>query len=1057
MLYKFSWVLRFLKKRFPVLLLFVIFGIRVPTPDLSAYVCNSGTTGAVKVTIEQPDPLENPLEPKEVKTLFENTSGKPVNLTLRYRTLAPLFFPASKENSKQTLSEIITIPGKTKTIFSVKIAAGKGAFSAHYPVNLDIYSEHGLKNSSTPDGSKTNNQPNTKPLNIVYPIETKLPANNHWKIDDLPLFRTTEDWDSSRWQNPQGKTIRFELDNNRFAAVVPGQLGLADALVSVESNGRTVRWQGLRIFVAGRPLYQQNPGIFQEIPGKKNCWTQTFRYKDKEYKLFYEIRKNKGTIQFKIDCSEPEALTWLEFGPCSSDLDAVNLGHGYYIKRPGKFSITSNGHSFSTSFVGIDYTNGASVVMASDFMIHSFRYDPLKKQQTITVPGPAVLTLVPGSVDQGGSMSCAIRYRSVLDKKPASGVQAKQGRFVLDLWNGHYSQQTKLIQDAAELYGLRNDLILITHNWQRFRYDHRLPDVWPPNPLFGSRDDLIETLKTAQKNGWYFGTHNNVIDYYPDSTSFSFDNVSFLPDGTPQKAYRNVFLQAQSYRLAPNKAADILGTCLRQMNNDGFAMNCCFVDVLACVPAHAARNYYDQYGKTISHLKAIKDVGNVFNNIHKIQNPVLEKEGVKERQSITVSEGGHDYLIGSLDGADCQFVNLGTKSGEYCWFNIPSFDDAEKIPWFDAVNHQLFSLHGAGYSVRYEGGRGRELHGIDSDDYISTELMTGHALMSDGYCRDVKEILSGYVRSLPHNLALRQLVRKYYLAQGVMRELANDEIVRFEFIDGNIHRQKIDWRGGMSIYVNRDSQDWTVDGITLPPFGYLARNKKTGTESMIRKIDGQIAEQSSWKENGKLIRYINGRNRALDKLIPVSPKANLITGQSKKIKITIDWIPYKNKPVPKEKFQISFFWVKRKNAETSLLPDFLLGTIETDLNQKTVAEFDPPQTNFGRYDLLVGISPLKSDVLNIDHRMKMLATPSFFYRYHLGEVNYTKKDLAFTPFEEKDQALYERLFPPEKEINFGFCQTKGGFRLEYDSSGKKLLRVIQLPGEPGTSLKITEK
>lgn len=1009
------------------------------TAALSAYVCNSGNLGPIHVTIQEPDPLEKWGQPQEVQSIFENSSAQPITIRFCFRTFAPLRFCDSKDLNQNRQSGTLTVPAHDKLIFRVKIAAEPGAFCGHYPINLDLY----LKDQF---------------LNVVQPIETKLPPNDNWKIDDLPLMRTLANWKSPKsWKDPSGAKLVFNLDSGNRATVIPGELGLADALISVESKGRTVKWQGLRIFVAGLPLYSREPGKFVSDGDKKNNrWTQTFRYKDREYRLFYEIRQNKGAIQFKIDCSVPELLTWLEFGPCDRKLDAISLGHGYYVKKPGAFRIESNGHSFASSFIGLDYDNNASVLMASEALIHSFENLPDQNRHSIAVCGPTVLTLVPGTMAQGGSMDCAIRYRAVFDKKPASGVHAKQGRFVVDIWNGLYAQQAQLIRDAAELYGLKNDLIFITHNWQRFRYDHRLPDVWPPNPLFGSREDLLNVMKTAQSNGWYFGTHNNVIDYYPDSSSFSFDNVSFRPDGSMQKAYRNVFLKAQSYRLAPHRAADVLGTCLKQMNDDQFIMNCCFVDVLSAAPVHASRNYFDKNGKTISQLQAYQGVANVFNNLHKIQNAALKKTALKEKESITVSEAGHDYLIGSLDGADCQFINLNRQGGgEYCWFNIPRFTDAEKIPWFDAVNHPFFSLHGVGYSIRYEGGRGRELHGIDSDDYICAELLTGHALMTDGFCRDVKEILSGYIRSLNHIPALRQTVRKYYLAQGIMRELANDEIIHFDFIDGDIHRQKVQWKGGMTVYVNRGTDDWTVDGIVLPQYGYLARNKKTGSESMIHRLDGRVVEQSSWKENGKLIRYVNGRNRELDKLIPVSPKGNVkMTPNDSKIKIEVQWIPYKDKAVPSSKFQITFFLVKRKGAETSLYPDFTLGTVQGDLRKTVSAEFDLPKTEKGRYDILVGVAPQGRDVNHVDSRMKLLATPSFFYRYHLGELALDPvKQAIFTPFEEKDQSLYDRLFPPKKEINFGFCRTKGGFRLEYDAAGK-VSKVIQLPGEPGTGLKI---
>ena len=41
-------------------------------------------------------------------------------------------------------------------------------------------------------------------------------------------------------------------------------------------------------------------------------------------------------------------------------------------------------------------------------------------------------------------------------------------------------------------------------------------------------------------------------------------------------------------------------------------------------------------------------------------------------------------------------------------------------PWFDAAHHDRFILHGAGYQSRYAAGLEPSLHGIYSDDYITT-------------------------------------------------------------------------------------------------------------------------------------------------------------------------------------------------------------------------------------------------------------------------------------------------------------------------------------------------
>jgi hypothetical protein len=71
-----------------------------------------------------------------------------------------------------------------------------------------------------------------------------------------------------------------------------------------------------------------------------------------------------------------------------------------------------------------------------------------------------------------------------------------------------------------------------------------------------------------------------------------------------------------------------------------------------------------------------------------------------------------------------------TAEGYYAWAVWPlRCADAERIPWFDAAYHDRFVLHGAGYEARYLGGLDAKEHGIESDDYMTTEVLTGHPAM----------------------------------------------------------------------------------------------------------------------------------------------------------------------------------------------------------------------------------------------------------------------------------------------------------------------------------------
>ena len=104
--------------------------------------------------------------------------------------------------------------------------------------------------------------------------------------------------------------------------------------------------------------------------------------------------------------------------------------------------------------------------------------------------------------------------------------------------------------------------------------------------------------------------------------------------------------------------------------------------------------------------------------------------------------------------------------------------DSERIPWIDVAWHDKFILHGAGYEGRYQGGLDAAEHGAYSDDYITTEVLSGRpAMVPQPFNRDV--------------------VRVYWLLNDAMRALALDRIEAVEFAGNNIHRQHVRWeRGG---------------------------------------------------------------------------------------------------------------------------------------------------------------------------------------------------------------------------------------------------------------------
>jgi hypothetical protein len=98
---------------------------------------------------------------------------------------------------------------------------------------------------------------------------------------------------------------------------------------------------------------------------------------------------------------------------------------------------------------------------------------------------------------------------------------------------------------------------------------------------------------------------------------------------------------------------------------------------------------------------------------------------------------------------------------------------------------------GAGYESRYASGLDTRLHGIYSDDYITTEVLIGHpGKAKPAFGRDV--------------------VRKYWLLHDLTRELALRRIESVEFAGGNLHRQYVRWDNGGEVWVNRGAFEMRV-------------------------------------------------------------------------------------------------------------------------------------------------------------------------------------------------------------------------------------------------------
>jgi len=490
-----------------------------------------------------------------------------------------------------------------------------------------------------------------------------------------------------------------------------------------------------------------------------------------------------GTPTVQRDKRGSPRFTLLGVGPASEKAHRVYAGFGNVIQEPGRFTLGEGGFSLSTRHVGVDYENGLSVLQASDVFPYRFDVDPERQLYSLQTGHDATLMLVPSTK---GAFAAAKVYRKASGFSPAGGVEKLKGRMCIDWWGAH-----EIAEDIrrAGAYGL-NDSVFVKHAWQRWGYDYRLPDIYPPSCDPETWDAWVRACKDA---GMLCAVHDNYIDFYPDASDYSYRHMLFNPDGTPQRAWYNPGPDAQSYRWLPGAYQPWLERNLKLIK-EGFAPTAYFIDVFSAIPL---LDYYDQAGNFHTKVECGEHWGRCFDYVR-------ETLGDNAPQ---ISEAGHDGLVGHLDG--CQSDHNSAKA--WGW----QAQDAERTPWHDMATHGSLVLFAGGLGPRYAGQDPDS--GWATDDYLSNTVMGGRNPMATGPCT-------------------RGTVMTYWLQHDICKELAGQSFDAHEFADDNIHRQHTTFGGGGQVWVNRGDEPWQVQGVTLPKYGYLATSG--GVVSSITLKDG---------------------------------------------------------------------------------------------------------------------------------------------------------------------------------------------------------------------------
>ena len=913
--------------------------------------------------------------------------------------------------------------------------------------------------------------------------------------------------------------------------MVPGNQGLIDGVIGIGTRDKFVIFDGIKVAVDGISLGDaphdisafsdgfigwEKAGEMLGVPvclfthaGRKYTLLTVFDTRgDDGFTLDVRIAPRKDNADLPACVADP--ITSISFGPASVKAKNVYFGHGYVVRKPkGRSEINAGGHALATSHVGMDFENGLSLLMASKTPPSSFVVDADRRIYTLKVHPGTTFTLIPGT---RGAMELAVKYRplfeNVFGNQPSSQVSRKAGRLVFDVWGRSFADCRKELEKAVK-YGV-TDALFIQHCWQRWGYDVRLPDIWEPEARAGTVAELRELEAFCRENGIPFALHDNYIDFYPDATDYSYRYITRRADGTPVLAWNNTWAGAQSYQWRPDLFKPFLAKNMELAERFLPEMDAYFVDVFASINII---DFYDETGVRHSPLETLDRWGNCF---QVIRNDGSDKDADAKKydrpQTITISEAGSDFLIGALDGADVQWLEL-TPEYEDFTLRFPC-EDWERTPWFAPVNHTRFSLHGVGYSNRYEGGRPAVLHDAGSDDYLSMEMLSGNSLMTETWS------------IFPFS------VRKTWLAQHVIRRLADKEIMSVVFQNGNIHHQKVTWSDGTTVFVNRDKDVLNVlkvetadGGISLGTYHFAVLDKSGKLISAIHQTfspDGKLSGSvefsraqfpsfggvpegrggdsppaEGWLRSsrgglgspqgdsdhpaltgtppeegnfGEML-YLNGRGYSRSGMVDITPRfaGMKVTGE-REFQVEVDWEAHTPTAGEREIF-IHIFKLEQGTKEPNQ-PGWVAGgerpavpTTEWGVAQKTYRSGTrnimrvPENLPDGDYQILVGLYAARGN----GNRESLMARDTGGHRYSVAtlHVNRTpdgKTELSATPAETVLPPEYASLTANTVPFTVDGITTRGGIRVVKSAENSQwMITPLPIPNLKRFEVSVEEK
>lgn len=370
------------------------------------------------------------------------------------------------------------------------------------------------------------------------------------------------------------------------------------------------------------------------------------------------------------------------------------------------------------------------------------------------------------------------------------------GAMVVECWTGSFAQLGGLL-DTYHEYGM-DDLLVLVHRWQRYGYDTRFPDFYPPSPSRGGLDTLAGVVKRATARGQRVAVHENYVDLYPASSAWDEAALMRTADGKTIAAW------ADSKHVATSRGLALAKARMPEIRN-GLGTNACFLDV------HSAQApwFRVDYNPKVPYSAQMKGTLEFTNQLWAFAR--------QNYQGPVVGEGCYSWIhAGHIDSVDAQDSIKGRFFVDF---------DLLKI-------RPLATNHGMGYYERWN------TYGYvpdwmtqppsypELDDYRASQVAYLHAA---NLC-------------FQYNAVIEVAAKEYYQARPLVRRLVDAKVVAIQYHDGArwlsssqaivvaevaaVRRVRISYDNGVVIYVNRAAQPWTVSAaLRIGPAGFAATEK----------------------------------------------------------------------------------------------------------------------------------------------------------------------------------------------------------------------------------------